>query len=164
MPEQDNYIEYYYTDQNRLNKRLTRTVFREQSERKLFLKIFSRMREKLKRGNQFDVARELKKHFKQAENDGLFEYLFVYGWNKNPHTGLAEISDEVLKKTAEKVEIQKQKRYEFLLKIGFKFYPHQQSFPNDIFSREVFFRYFSIASPEAIVQMKKRLSKKTKRS
>lgn len=160
MSIQDNYIEQYLNELSRINKRLTRTVFRNELERKLFLKIFSKMQKKMKRSNQFEVAIKLKNYFKDGKKEGLFDYLYVSEWNINQSTGLYERNDDQIKKSIFMVDEQKRKRCEFLLNIGFSDYLSKNQNYFEIFKNDVFYRYFLIASPEAIVQMKKRISKK----
>jgi hypothetical protein len=164
-PDKDEVQQYFERVENRQIKRLTNKVFREPKQKKLFLKVFAKMRKKMRRGNQFDVALELKKHFVQAQKDNLFNdlYLFSNNQTQNPITGLlvAKSDHELLeehKRHKILVDELHQKRCIFLDKIGFN-----QNFINEVFSfDDVLQLYFQTATPAAIVQMKKRLSTKYK--
>lgn len=155
--------EYNDRIENRKNKRLTSKVFREPYQRKVFLKLFAKMRKKIRQGNQFDIATELKKNFLQAKADGLFEsvYFYDYPFIRDSLTGAyVEKSLEQLQNEKDEFnkleEIQSLKRNFFLNSIGLDPYYYYY----EIFNDRVFIDYFSVASAAAIVQMKKRLSKR----
>ena len=112
------------------------------------------MRKILRHGNQFDVASEIIRYFTQAKKDGLFSYIYQYDWKITRETGLYEKDDDNKDEVTEQIQQQHFKRCEFLLYIGLK--PESV---HEVFVRNVFISYFQLATPAAIVQMKKRLEK-----
>ena len=153
-PEIDFYDERFLSIESRNNKLATNKVFRNANERKIFLKIYSKMRKILRHGNQFDVASEIIRYFTQAKKDGLFSYIYQNEWKINRETGLYEKDVDYKDEVTEQIQQQHFKRCEFLHYFGLKPESIRQ-----VFDRDVFICYFLLATPAAIVQMKKRLEK-----
>lgn len=155
-PAFDAYLDRLWSIKKHKNKRLTSNVFREPYQSKLFLKIYFGMRKKLRHGNQYYVATELINYFTKAKKEGLFEYTYAFEWTINPITHLYEKNPNLVENETV-VKQQLANRNEFLKNICLT----SRSY-HDIFYDDVLMLYLTTSTPEAIVQMKKRLSRRFK--
>lgn len=122
----------------------------------LFIRIFQEVSKKLKRRNQFIVATHIKKLFKEAKSQKLFKYISEYSdLNENGQSFVLHSRRLTEEEVAAAEQIQFEKRIVFLKEIGLNFY--QLNYEYDGFYFDALAEYFENASPEAIVQMYKRL-------
>ena len=138
-----------------LSKRSSKKIhYRE--DKLLFLRIFKEIRKKLKSGNQFDVATQIKAIFKKANQEGIFEYISLYEYNPvtERYEDFTLLNLELDKKLQKQLEL----RRKFLKEIGLTEKSFKYLYGSFEFS--ALNDYFSYATPRAIIQMRKRLLQK----
>ena len=126
----------------------------------LFLRIFKEVRKKLRKGNQYDVANEMKIIFKNAHESGIYNYISErkYYWEYDAISQSEVFINERDENYEEKIAIQNNKIEIFYKKIGLS-----GSIVNYLYGGyfiglfDNLNLYISNTSPLAIVQMKKRL-------
>lgn len=128
------------------------------ADKLLYLRIFKEVRKKLRKGNQFDVAMKIKSIFKEANKYGTFDYLSKYEFKYNFET----MQNEQIPLTTEELVLKKTNQLKlrkiFLKEIGLTIKTMNYLYGYSSFSDLE--AYYANATPEAIVQMKKRLLKK----
>jgi hypothetical protein len=134
-----------------------RKKFYHYVDKLLFLRIFKEVRKKLKRGNQFDVALEIKRIFTDANKKGTFDYLSESEFKYNFETNRKEYTPPTTEELELKNLLQLKLRESFLKEIGLTIKSLNYIYGSFSFSNLA--EYYAHATPAAIVQMKKRSEK-----
>lgn len=119
---------------------------------KLFLRIFSQVKKKHKRLNQFQVAEEVKRLFAEANAENAF----VFSWEIIDSSDQARNHLNSISKLIDNLRLS-DNAYEYLYNNYLFGSPRVWDSLNDALTRLA--EYYLSASPAAIVQMRKRIKK-----